>query len=129
MGVSAKEPGSGAERTLISIRHRSHNADPNYRPTPARHGRPMNGRFILQAVIAHRRLNPAKLCGDFIDTTDLGIIHKQQLEKDIQVQCAAKALDQRDLTGMGCGLSVDRLLGQIRGKGAIDDTQGFTHDF
>jgi hypothetical protein len=41
-------------------------------------------------------LNPTKLCGDFIDTANIEIIDKLQLEIDIQIQCTAKALNQRD---------------------------------
>ena len=86
------------------------------RPTPALYGRAMNDRFILQSVIARQRLNPAKPRENFMDTAGIDAIKKQQVEKNIQIQRAAKALDQGDGAGVGRLVCPPCLFDQMRGE-------------
>ena len=46
----------------------------------------------------------------------------------VQVECRSKPLDQRHRAGAGRGFCIAGLLDQMRGKGAIDDTEYLTHD-
>ena len=54
---------------------------------------------------------------------------EQHVEVDIQVQCVAKALDQHDRSRVGLSFCIASFVDQVRGKGAIDNAQDFTHDF
>ena len=47
---------------------------------------------------------------------------------NIIIQRTAKALDQRDRTGVGGAACIARLSDQMRGKGAIDDAEHAAHD-
>ena len=47
---------------------------------------------------------------------------------DIQIQCAAEALDQRHSASLGGGLCVAGILDEVRGDDAVDDAQYLTHD-
>jgi hypothetical protein len=76
----------------------------------------MNDRFILQSVIARQRLNPAKPRENFMDTAGIDAIKKQQVEKNIQIQRAAKALDQGDGAGVGRLVCPPCLFDQMRGE-------------
>jgi hypothetical protein len=45
-----------------------------------------------------------------------------------QIERTAKSLDQRDRASVACLRRKACFFDQIRGKGAIDDTQHFAHD-
>ncbi len=47
---------------------------------------------------------------------------------DIQIECRAEALDQRDRAGLGYLFCEARLLDQVCGDDAVDDAQHPAHD-
>jgi len=55
-------------------------------------------------------------------------VQKQHMKMNIQVQCAAEALDQGHGAGLCCGLCEACLAGQMRGDGAVDNGQRPGHD-
>jgi len=52
-------------------------------------------------------------------------IQKQHMKMDVQVQRAAKALDQGDGAGLCGGFCISGFSSQMRGNGPIDDTGSF----
>ena len=57
------------------------------------------------------------------------IIEKQHVEVDVEIQSAAKALDQSDRPGLGRATGEPRLLDPLRGDAAVDDAEHLPHDF
>ena len=76
-----------------------------------------------------RGLNLSKPHRMSTGTADVHPIQKQHMKVDIQVQCAAKSLDQGHGAGLCHRLCEARFVRQVRGDGTVDDTQCAGHDF
>jgi hypothetical protein len=82
----------------------------------------------LGEFITGRCLDPTKAWIGPMPGINVDTMQKQHMEMNVEIERTAEALDQCHCAGLCRSHSKARLVRQVRGDGAVDNSQHLTHD-